>query len=135
MQLEIHDTTGDDNLFPNRAVQYLNADVFMICVPVAMQDDHNEEKFSEFDYRESIAKWRNEIYGVHQDRPIYLVLTKMDLLKNDDVYIDNPVTVEKLIELKVQNGFQDVLETSSKLWQDFNVHMAFTKAIVGALKK
>ena len=32
MKLEIHDTSGDDNLTKNRRVQYQGADVFIICV-------------------------------------------------------------------------------------------------------
>ena len=35
MNLEIHDTAGDENLMPGRNIQYQNADVFMLCVPVA----------------------------------------------------------------------------------------------------
>ncbi len=32
--LELHDTSGDDNLASNRLVQYQGADCFMICVAV-----------------------------------------------------------------------------------------------------
>ena len=32
VQIEIHDTSGDEHLGVNRKVQYQGADVFMICV-------------------------------------------------------------------------------------------------------
>ena len=32
VDLEIHDTSGDEHLGTNRQVQYQNADCFMICV-------------------------------------------------------------------------------------------------------
>ena len=34
VELELHDTSGDDNLEANRKVQYTGADCFMICIAV-----------------------------------------------------------------------------------------------------
>ena len=50
VNLELHDTSGDDNLQANRKVQYQGAHCFMICVAV--------NKRSSFD---NIAKWKEEI--------------------------------------------------------------------------
>ena len=37
VQIEIHDTSGDEHLGVNRGIQYKGADVFMICVAVNNQ--------------------------------------------------------------------------------------------------
>ena len=93
MLLEIHDTTGDEKFRKNRTIQYLNADVFMICVPVAMKEEELD-LFRTMDYKGSIERWKAEIQSVHEDRPIFLVLTKSDLSNN--LEIDEPVTVDLL---------------------------------------
>ena len=48
----------------------------MICVAA--------DKIEKGEYIESIIKWKNEINQVHEDRPIFLVLTKQDLLKEKE---------------------------------------------------
>ena len=50
IEIEIHDTSGDQHLGVNRATQYKNADVFMICVAV-----NSPESF------ENINRWKCEI--------------------------------------------------------------------------
>ena len=50
VNIEVHDTSGDEHLGVNRKVQYQNADCFMICVAVNSQTSF-----------ESIARWRAEI--------------------------------------------------------------------------
>ena len=67
-QLEMHDTSGDDALSPNRAVIFKGADVFMICVA--------KDKRDSFD---NINKWKQEIQAVERDKPIMLILTKDDI--------------------------------------------------------
>ena len=117
VNLELHDTSGDDNLQANRKVQYQGADCFMICVAV--------NKRSSFD---NISKWKEEITSVIDNRPIFLILTKSD--------IDAPA-----VNLKDLKGVKDndssyvgVAKTSSKEWDDFNVHKAFNKALGATLK-
>ena len=50
--------------------------------------------YTTVNYRERIEFWKAEITSVHRDRPIFLILTKSDLLNNSDV--EEPVTREKL---------------------------------------
>ena len=50
VDVEIHDTSGDEHLGVNRKSTYLGADVFMICVAA-----NNKASFTNID------KWRNEI--------------------------------------------------------------------------
>ena len=50
IEIEIHDTSGDDQFMDNRAVAYRNADIFMICVAV-----NNRDAFK------NVSKWKNEI--------------------------------------------------------------------------
>ena len=50
VEVEIHDTSGDDLLGVNRAVQFQGADVFMICVATNARTSF-----------ENIDKWRTEI--------------------------------------------------------------------------
>ena len=66
--LEIHDTSGDENLGVNRKIQYQNADCFMICVA--------SDKRDSFD---NIPKWMAEIQLIEDKKPISLILTKSDL--------------------------------------------------------
>ena len=47
IELEIHDTSGDDHLGVNRAIQFQGADIFMVCVAVNSRDSLN-----------SIQKWQ-----------------------------------------------------------------------------
>ena len=70
MELEIHDTSGDEQLGVNRTVQFNNADIFMLCVAA--------------DSPRSLAnldKWLMEIRTVSDSHPIVLVQTKSDLEK------------------------------------------------------
>ena len=50
IEIEIHDTSGDDQFSDNRAVTYRNADIFMICVAVNSRDSFN-----------NVNKWKMEI--------------------------------------------------------------------------
>ena len=50
VEVEIHDTSGDELLGVNRAVQFQGADVFMICVATNGR--------TSFD---NVEKWRTEI--------------------------------------------------------------------------
>ena len=53
VDVEIHDTSGDDHLGVNRKVQYQDADCFMICVACNVPDSY-----------ENIPKWKAEIMEV-----------------------------------------------------------------------
>ena len=66
--LEIHDTSGDENLGINRQVSYNNADCFMVCVAV-----NNRTSL------ENVGKWQTEIRQVRPEAPILLVGTKSDM--------------------------------------------------------
>lgn len=54
-----------------------------------------------------------------------LILTKKDLAE----YVDDPVTYDMIKEQKLTQGLQGCSQTSSKEWEDFNVHKAFNQAI------
>ena len=73
---------------------------------------------------ESIDKWRNEIQQVERQKPIMLILTKKDLIEIHD----NPVTFDE-VKAKSKVGYQGCSATSSKEWNDFNVHKAFNKVL------
>ena len=79
IEIEIHDTSGDEQLGVNRKTQYQGGDVFMICVAVNNQDPLT-----------SVGRWKNEIKEEVQNAPIVLVLTKKDLAEFvvDDVVTD-----------------------------------------------
>ena len=119
LSLEIHDTSGDEHLGTNRKAQYQNADVFAICVAA-----NNRESY------DHIAAWKAEIESVEPGKPICLILTKIDLLDDTDEY--QQVTKSLMITKKKDNGFVNVSSTSSKEWQDYNVHKAFVKIIESA---
>ena len=69
---------------------------------------------------------------VETDKPIFLILTKKDL---EDL-VEGPVRIATLRQASKDQGFQGAMATSSKLWEDFNVHKAFVKTIeTGLLSK
>ena len=65
IEIEIHDTSGDEHLGVNRKVQYKDADVFMICVAANSHES-----------LESVARWKSEIQEIEQEKPVALILTK-----------------------------------------------------------
>ena len=68
--VKIQDTSGDEHLVPHRRVQYQDADCFMICVACNDPDSF-----------ESIDRFKAEIKHLKQDKPIFLILTKFDMLE------------------------------------------------------
>ena len=114
VDVEIHDTSGDDHLGVNRKVQYQDADCFMICVACNGRDS--------FDH---IGKWKLEIMEVEINKPILLILTKRDLAD----LTEDPVKIAELRQVSKDEGCQGAMSTSSKAWEDFNVHTAFNKAL------
>ena len=119
IQIEIHDTSGDEHLGVNRKVQYRGADCFMICVAC-----NNQESL------ESVNRWKIEIQDIEAMKPIMLVLTKSDLL--DTLDEDECVTFENIQTEAKAHGFQGCSKTSSKEWSDFNVHQAFNRTLASA---
>ena len=79
IDIEIHDTSGDEHLGVNRQIQYKGADIFMVCVAANNADS-----------LESVTKWANEIRQACPMAPIVLVITKIDLLD----YCDEPVNLD-----------------------------------------
>ena len=71
LKVEVQDTSGQDEAALHRAKQYKQADVFMLCFSVDLEDNSDE----------TVYKWISEIRNAEQQKPIILVLTKNDLLK------------------------------------------------------
>ena len=70
MEIEIHDTSGDEHLGVNRKTTYKGADVFMICVAANAPNS-----------LKNVPKWKAEIAEVCPSQPILLALTKSDLVE------------------------------------------------------
>lgn len=117
IEIEIHDTSGDEHLGVNRKVQYKDADVFMICVAANSHES-----------LESVARWKSEIQEIEQEKPVALILTKSDLAEEIDEPVDLPMVKAKQKEM----AFVMSAKTSSKVWEDFNVHKAFNRALTAA---
>ena len=77
---------------------------------------------------ENIEKWRAEIQAVETSKPIILILTKSDLAVN----ATDPVTEEELVDYQKEQNYQGASSTSSREWEDFNVHKAFNKTLTTA---
>ena len=77
---------------------------------------------------ESVERWKAEIQEVEPEKPIALLLTKSDLA---DI-VDDAVTEDDINEKKTELGLNAAAATSSKEWEDFNVHKAFNKALAAA---
>ena len=113
--IEIQDTSGEEQFMEDkRKVQYEDADVFIICIACNARDR-----------LDSVAKWKAEFQAVEPAKPIALILTKSDLAGE----CEEPITLEELREKSKQEGLQYAAETSSKQWEDHNVHKAFTKVL------
>ena len=120
IEIEIHDTSGDEHLGVNRKVQYKDADVFMICVAC-----NNTDSLA------NAERWKVEIQEIEPEKPIALILTKSDLQEVlDDP--DDMVTIDQVEDKKNELNLQVFAETSSKAWEDFNVHKAFNKTLTAA---
>ena len=89
----------------------------MICAAVNGKDSFGH-----------IDRWRTEIQQVCSQAPIILILTKSDLTGMVDE--NDEVTFEMMKQKSQTGGFQGACQTSSKEWEDFNVHKAFTKALI-----
>ena len=77
--LEIHDTSGDENLKQNRKVVTAGADLVILCIATNSK--------SSFD---NIVKWTNEVDEAAPGVPIYLFLTKSDLSEyNEEVSLED----------------------------------------------
>lgn len=68
VELEIHDTSGDEHVAQNRKVVYKDADLFLLCCNSVYQSTVD-----------NISKWKAEIREVEQEVPIVLIATKKDL--------------------------------------------------------
>jgi len=121
IEIEIHDTSGDEHLGVNRKVQYKDADVFMICVAANSHDS-----------LENVVRWKTEIQEIEQEKPVALILTKSDLAEGGE--LDEPVEFSMVKNKQKEMGFSMSAKTSSKAWEDFNVHKAFNRALTAAYK-
>ena len=92
LEIEIHDTSGDEHLGINRKVQYQGADCFMICVGTNKPES-----------LENVIRWKAEIAEIEPEKPVGLVQTKCDLdeLLDDD----EKVTLEEIKAAKLEHGF------------------------------
>ena len=68
INIEIHDTSGDEHLGVNRQIQYKGADIFIVCVAANAPDS-----------LANVPKWVTEIRSIRAEAPIMIVLTKSDL--------------------------------------------------------
>ena len=119
MELEIHDTSGDEELWRNREITYNSSDVFLVCVASNQRSS-----------LEHVGKWVGEVRGtVGRQVPIWLIMTKSDLIDEGG---DDLVTMQELQAEKERLGLMGVKKTSSKEWEDFNVHKAFCFALESA---
>ena len=116
IDIEIHDTSGDEQLNVNRAVQYNKSDVFLVCVAINSKTS-----------LENVNKWVNEIRQVCPNTPILLILTKIDL--EDYTSPELVVSTDEIKQKTKDMALQGFCQTSSKEWKDFNVHKAFVQAI------
>ena len=111
--IEIQDTSGEEQVMQDkRQGQYEDADIFIICVACNARDQ-----------LDSVGKWKADFQAVEPAKPIALILTKSDLAGE----CEEPITLEELREKSTHEGLQYAAETSSKQWDDHNVHKAFAK--------
>ena len=75
MDIQIHDTSGDDWLSSQRRVVYKGADLFILCV-----SPDSKESF------QNIEKWRKELQLAEPDVPIILFMNKSDLPDSSEMF-------------------------------------------------
>ena len=102
--LEIVDTAGDPHLGVNRQEQYNHTDGFLLCVAVSSPTSLG-----------TLDGWVQEIREVCRDAPIFLVLTKKDMLAEMDEDEDDFVSMQMVEAAVQQRGqFTGSFATSSK---------------------
>ena len=115
IEIELHDSPGDDHLSQRLTYDFKSADAFIICI--AANNRHSLQ---------NIEKWTNMIDTLSSKAPLFLVLTKSDL--------KGAVTLEQLRDIRNRDSrFQGAYKTSAKEWMDFNVHKAFNKVLQSTL--
>ena len=117
LDVEIHDTSGDENLSVNRHIQYNDTDLFVLCVAVDLRASFK-----------NVKRWVSEIKQARPDAPIALILTKRDLAE----IVEDPVTIDQLKEQGKEFGCEIIKETSSKEYSDFNVMYTFDECLMSA---
>ena len=120
LEIEIVDTCGEEAMNFTRRVQYQDADCFMICVPANSS-------------LQNALFWLAEIREVQPTKPIALILTKSDLYTADQQdSSEETLTMDDILNMKREHGLTLAAKTSSKAWEDLNVHSAFNRAIMAA---
>ena len=117
VDVEIHDTSGDENLSVSRNIQYNDTDLFVLCVAVDLRASF-----------QNVKRWVSEIKQAQPDAPIALILTKRDLVE----IVEDPVTIDQLQEQGKKLGCEIIKETSSKEYSDFNVMFTFSECLTTA---
>ena len=117
VDVEIHDTSGDENLSDNRHIQYNDTDLFVLCVAADLRASF-----------QNLKRWVAEIKQARPDAPIALILTKRDLVER----VKDPVTIDQLEEQGKKFGCEIIKETSSKEFSDFNVMFTFSECLTTA---
>ena len=117
VDVEIHDTSGDENLSVSRNIQYSDTDLFVLCVAVDLRASF-----------QNVKRWVSEIKQAQPDAPIALILTKRDLVE----IVEDPVTIDQLQEQGKKLGCEIIKETSSKEYSDFNVMFTFSECLTTA---
>ena len=117
VDVEIHDTSGDENLSVSRHIQYNDTDLFVLCVAVDLRASF-----------QNVKRWVSEIKQAKPDAPIALILTKRDLVE----IVEDPVTIDQLQEQGKKLGCEIIKETSSKEYSDFNVMFTFSECLTTA---
>ena len=117
VDVEIHDTSGDENLSVNRHIQYNDTDLFVLCVAVDLRASFK-----------NVKRWVSEIKQARPDAPIALILTKRDLIE----IVEDPVTIDQLEVKGKEFGCEIIKETSSKEYSDFNVMYTFDECLTTA---
>ena len=104
----MHDTAGDFDLNANRAVQYKDADLFIVCYATnCLKELKSDEGFQKY-----VKSFASEIRMAEPNKPIVLVETKIDLENEADN--ENQIKFSQLQHAALVNNFQAVFRTSAK---------------------
>ena len=106
----MHDTAGDSDLNVNRAIQYKDADLFIVCC--ATNCLNVRQLGSNEGFQKSVKSFADEIRNAEPNKPIVLVETKIDL--KNETGNENQIEPSQIERAAKENNFQAVFRTSAK---------------------
>lgn len=115
VNLNIWDTAGQERYRSMTRQFYRDSNIAFICFDYNVDESVN-----------NIDTWANDIRSYVPDCILYLVATKIDLIRNDDDKIAKENELDDFLERKLNDGFKETFKTSAMT--NININELFEAA-------